>query len=297
MKPLALLAPIMVGLTAGVNALAPSSAATAATGEVEVVGMDYAFNIPRELPAGRTTFRFRNAGKVPHELNIALLRAGATVQQFMAAANASKPLSSMIDAPVGVLFAKPGQRSPSALSTELLTGRTYVVICIFRDSTKAPKHHALGMYSAIHVGPRTSGPPARSGAAPRTDTIVAADYAFRYPRTLSPGRHRLAFVNAGKQRHEVNINLFRTGATLAQMAAIDKKGGDVEPLFEQALGVLHSPAGTNPAGVLEVDLLPGRDYLIECGFSDSDTSPPHYTLGMQGVIHVDGTARAKPRAP
>jgi hypothetical protein len=41
-----------------------------------------------------------------------------------------------------------------------------------------------------------------------------------------------------------------------------------------------------PVGLLEVDLLPGRDYLIECGLSDSAKAKPHYMLGMTGLIHV-----------
>jgi hypothetical protein len=274
---------LSITLAAVSNGSRASTEALAA-GEVEVVGMDYAFKVPRELPSGRTVFRFRNDGKVRHELNIALLTPGATVQQFIAAANASKPLGAMIDAPVGVLFAKPGQRSPSALSTELRAGRTYVVLCIFKDSAAAPKHHALGMFSEIHVTAEKS----VASTAVRVDTIVGTDYAFRYPLTLAPGWHRLAFVNVGKQRHEMAVALLRKGVTLQQIAEVDKKGGDVEPFFEQNFGLLHSPGGTSPLGVLELQLLPGRDYVIECGFSDTDKSPPHYMLGMTGLIRVTG---------
>ena len=48
--------------------------------EVEATALDYAFQLPEELPAGRTTFRFANRGKVAHELNIVLLRPGVCVQ-------------------------------------------------------------------------------------------------------------------------------------------------------------------------------------------------------------------------
>ena len=114
-----------------------------------------------------------------------LLKPRVTIQEFIAAANADKPLTPLIEATVGVLFAEPGQRSAAGLSTELLAGRTYSIRCIFRDSATAPRHQAMGMYSAIHI----SGAQPAASSPPRVDTIVGMDYAFRYPRTLSAGVH------------------------------------------------------------------------------------------------------------
>ena len=260
----------------------------AAPSEVEIVGMDYAFKVPGELPAGRTSFRFRNAGKQSHEFNIALLKPGVTVQQYIAAANAEKPVIEMVDGAVGVLFAAPGRRSAAGLTTDLIAGRTYVVRCIFRDSASKPRHQALGMYSAIHVTSAKTPPPAPIAI----DTIAGMDYAFRYPRTLSPGRHRFTFTNIGKQRHEFSIQLLKRGATADQVAKADAKGDDVEQFFDdERFGLLIASGGTRPIGLLDVDLLAGRDYLIECGLADSPKAKPHYTLGMTGSIHVTGTAR------
>jgi hypothetical protein len=270
---------LAVGLAAATNAAAPR--------EVEVVGMDYAFKVPSELPAGRTLFRFRNAGKHRHEFNIALLKPGVTVQQFIAAANASKPVAGMVDGSVGVLFAQPGGRSEPGLSTDLLAGRTYVVRCIFRDTSTAPRHEAMGMYSAIRV----TGAKSAATARVPVDTITGMDYAFQYPRTLAPGVHRFAFVNTGKQTHEFAIQLLKRGVTMDQLIKADAKGEDVDALFEKDFGLLFARSGTQPLGWLELELLPGRDYLIECGLADTDKSPPHYKLGMTGAIHVTGTAR------
>lgn len=256
----------------------------AASAGVEVVGLDYAFNMPRELPPGRTTFRFVNRGKRRHEFNIVLLKPGTTIEQYVTAANADQPVSPLVDGPVGVLFAGPGGASAAALSTELLAGRTYAVVCIFRDTAKAPRHHALGMYAAIHV---TSAKPAPTTPI-RVDTITGLDYAFRYPRTLAPGVHYFAFVNAGKQRHEVALALLKAGVTIEKVLAVEKADGDVDALFDQDLGLLHARGGTTPLGLLRVELLAGRDYAFECGFSDTPTSPPHAALGMYGSLHVSG---------
>ncbi|MEO8334788.1 MAG: hypothetical protein ABI664_07440 [bacterium] len=254
--------------------------------DVKIVALDYAFRAPSELPAGRTTFHFVNEGKVAHELNIVLLKQGATIQQFMAAANANKPVAPMVDATVGVLFAAARSKSASELSTELMPGRTYAVRCIFKDSATAPPHERLGMYTTIHIA---AGVPAVASVLP-VDTIVGMDYAFRYAHTLNPGPHYLAFVNAGKQRHELSLALLKKGVTIQRVLAVAKADGDVDALFDESLGVLHSPAGTSPVGLLKVHLLPGREYMIACEFSDSPKAPPHVALGMFGSIRVTGKA-------
>ncbi len=254
--------------------------------DVEIVALDYAFKAPNELPAGPTTFHFVNKGKVSHEFNIVLLKPGATIQQFMAAANANEPVSPMIDATVGVLFADAHKHSPSALTTELIAGRTYAVRCIFKDSSAAPRHERMGMYTTIHVA---TGRPA-AWPTLRVDTIVGLDYAYRYARTLAPGPHYLAFANAGKERHEVSMALLKQGVTVQKVLDVIKADGDVDALLDESLGVLHSFGGANPVGLLKVNLLPGREYMIACTFSDSDTSPPHIALGMFGSIRVTGKA-------
>ena len=81
-------------------------------------------------------------------------------------------------------------------------------------------------------------------------------------------------------------------STPQKVFEVDKAGGDVDALFEQDLGLLHSPAGTSPSGLLRVDLLPGRTYMIECAFSDTPKAKPHFALGMFGSIRVTGTAPA-----
>ncbi|MEO6527929.1 MAG: hypothetical protein ABIP93_15020 [Gemmatimonadaceae bacterium] len=255
----------------------------AAPREVEIVGMDYAFRAPSTLPGGRTTFGFSNTGKVGHELNIGLLKRDVTVQQFVDAMNAGRPVAEVRETSVGVLFAEPGTDAPSALSTDLLPGRTYIVICINKDTPDSKRHTAMGMFSTITVGPRLAG----VSPAPPVDSVIGADYAFtRYPRTLAPGRHYFGFANEGKVRHEAYMILLAPGATVQKLAEMSGAGVEVDSLVAAHLGVLVAQGGTSPLGLLRVDLLPGRDYAIVCNFSDSPGSPKHVMLGMFGSIHV-----------
>ena len=263
------------------------SAADTDARDVEIVGLDYAFQVPAQLPAGRTTFHFVNKGKQRHEVNIVLLKRDATLQQFIAAANADEPVGGMIEATVGVLFAGPGMSSPSQLWTDLLPDREYAVRCVLRDTVTAPRHQALGMFSSLHV----NASPAQAMARMQVDTIVGMDYAFRAPSTLPSGQHYLAFVNEGKQRHEVYLVALKPGVTVRQVMDVGQAGGNTRPLLEPALGVLHSPGGTSPVGLLRVDLLPGREYLLLCNFMDDPKAPRHFMLGMFGSIKISGQAQ------
>lgn len=254
--------------------------------EVEAVGTDYAFQIPSNLPPGPTTFRFTNNGKKRHELNIVLLKPGVKLSQVLELQKAGKTTKDLVEGSVGVLFAEPGGRSGARLLTDLLAGREYGVICIFKDTATAPSHYEMGMYSTIRVQNKK---PASPATMPRVDSIVGVDYAFsRYPRSLAPGKHTFLFTNEGKFRHEVSMTLLKPGVTVARVAEVDKAGGNVDALFDDGLGVLWSRPGETSLGRLEAELLPGREYLIDCGFQNDDKSPPHYTLGMYGSIVVSG---------
>ena len=260
--------------------------------EVEIVGNDYAFTAPASVPAGRTTFRFTNNGKVRHELNISRLKPGVSIDQLLTAVRADQTVQPLIEGPVGVLFAQPGETSQSSLSVDLAKGQKYAVICIFRDSAGAKRHYDLGMHSVIDVG-------AAQAVAPMpqlpTDTIIATDYAFQYPREVAPGRHTFVLRNEGKQRHELDFVLLKKGVTLKHLQEAEKSGGNVDSLFEGSFGLLHGRPGQEILGNLVIDMLPDREYVIACFFKDNDKSPEHYMLGMFGSIrtldasHYDST--------
>ena len=272
------------GFAAWAFVLAACSSSPDATADnvVQIVGTDYAFHAPTDLPAGRTTFRFANHGKVEHELNISRLKPGVSIDKLLETIRAHESVKDLIDGPVGVLFAAPGDTSNAGLTADLAAGQTYAVICIFTDSAGAKPHHDLGMYKVITVNDTK---PARS-APVATDTIIATDYAFQYERMVSPGIHTFVMRNDGKQRHQVSIVLMKKGVTLERLLEVEKAGGDVEALIDGDLGLLHARAGQTPLGGLTIEMLPGREYGLACFFQDDPRSPPHVALGMVGSITV-----------
>ena len=252
--------------------------------EVEIVGADYAFAVPAAIPEGRTTFRFRNNGKARHELNVARLKSGVSIDKYLATIRANETVQPLIEGPVGVLFAAPGAVSEAALTVDLAAGEKYAVICIFRDSAGAARHYDLGMFTTIAVERSAV---KKTGTSIPTDTIIATDYAFQYPRTIAPGPRTFVMRNEGKQRHELSIALLRKGATLQRLKELEKAGVSVDSLFEGEFGLLHSRGGHAPLGQLTVDMQPGREYVIACFFQDNEKAPEHYALGMFGSIRVD----------
>jgi hypothetical protein len=278
-KAAGLLTALLLTDASGHTTIAPPPPAAR---EVEIIGRDYAFTAPIELTAGRTAFRFTNKGKVIHELRVALLMSGTTTQNVMAMLNAKQPLKPLIEAPVGILIARAGQRSSTRLATDLLADRDYLVICSFQDSASAPMHSRMGMISVIHVLPGHAAP----SQLPRADTIIGTDYAFRAPSTLAPGPHTFVLVNAGTVNHEVNIALLRRGATAGQVFDIAKVNGRLNDLVDEWIGVLLTRTGTSSLGTLEVTLLPGREYVLMCQLSNDASAPSHLTLGMFGSVHA-----------
>jgi len=276
-----------------------------ATREVEIVASDYAFRLPPELPAGRTAFRLRNTGKVFHEFHLLLLKPGSTIEEFIRFRRERRPTVELVEGPVGILFAGPGKTTLSRLSTDLVAGRDYVAECALRDSAAAPTHLDMGMFSVVHV--KTSKAP-KALPPVRADTIVGMDYAFRYPHTVSPGRHTFVFRNEGKVRHEMTIALLAKGVTLERFLDVLKAGGDTRPLIEEESrpraevpvqlhfpkGLLHARPGKASLGRLEVDLLPSRDYRLICTLADDPKASRHFELGMYGVIRVSAQPTSRP---
>jgi hypothetical protein len=255
--------------------------------EIEIVARDNAFRAPRTVAAGRAAFRLVNQDSVLHELNLSLLKPNVSVADFQSALRTGKEdsVEKFIDRPVGTIHAIGRKRSTATLSTRLIAGRTYAIICATRAGD-GKRHTDTGMHAVFVVAaePPTDAPPPD-----RVDTIVGNEFAYtRYARTMSPGRHEFAFVNQGKLEHEVVLIALKPGVTLKQVVDADKAGGNPRALMEETIGVLWTKGRMSAIGTMEVDLKPGREYLILCTFPADQKPLTHRHLGMFGAIQVTG---------
>ena len=120
---------------------------------VAIVGADYAFvQLPATLPSGPTLFSFENRGTKRHEMSVALLRPGVTLESLTSETE-RRPVASraVADSIIGLLIARPGERSGGQLYANLIAGRRYVVICTLRDTPEARPHADLGMIGTFEV--------------------------------------------------------------------------------------------------------------------------------------------------
>jgi hypothetical protein len=110
--------------------------------------LDFDFDGPRTVPAGRALWRMVNAGRAAHVAFIARLRPGRTIDDVKAELAARKPgLPEAVDAGVNLV-------GVHALTTDLyndveldLTPGEYVIGCVIDG------HHMLGMLRPLTVTP------------------------------------------------------------------------------------------------------------------------------------------------
>lgn len=132
---------------------APVVARSSVAGQLTIETGDYHFRAPDTVAAGVTELRMRNTGTQRHEVSLSLIKAGAQAsfffEQFLKGAN----VDSLYDDDGAILTAWPADENTSALRVDFLPGRTYVLVCEFKDTPTSPPHTSLGMFKAIEVSP------------------------------------------------------------------------------------------------------------------------------------------------
>lgn len=262
-----------------------------------VVGEEYSFDLPAEVPGGVVTMSFENQGDLRHEAGI--VAAGATpIDQVL---NDLAPVLEGRGTAIPdylTFYGGVGETGPGATSTSTLTlpEGSFVMFCSLTDidsvdALPRPGPQLLPHYTTGMARPFTVRR-ANVDTLPAGDgTVLATDYAFAVP-PLTVGRKTLVFRNAGAQMH--------FGAFLAFPEGVDEAGA------RQALDtVLAAPGGPRPEGVpeprdaayagpfppgtggtFEIDLERGRTYAVVCFLPDRAGGPPHAAKGMLSVFSV-----------
>jgi hypothetical protein len=134
-----------------ISAAVPAPAQkTRAPKEINVIASDYTYlPLPARIQPGPTLFTFANQGTVQHELILARLKPGLTMDDFVKAREDQPRRREMIDRSVGILIAGPGTTPDGRLWVDLRKGATYVLSCNLKDKPDAPAHLMLGMYTSF----------------------------------------------------------------------------------------------------------------------------------------------------
>lgn len=147
------------------------------------------------------------------------------------------------------------------------------------------------IFLTLFVGCAAGKPPA--AAAPKVVTIIATDYAFSAPDTITAGLTTLRLVNQGKEPHQAVIYA-APGKSFAELeAAAQPKGSDAQ--WVQAFMTLQPTFPGSPGAVVGPDtvvatsnLTPGN-YLIVC-FIPSPDGKWHVQKGMSHHLVVTPAA-------
>lgn len=147
---------LVAGLAAVALVLAltaePAVAQASSANEVTVTAVDYDFQVADTLPPGPTVFRLANEGTVQHEVVLARLKKGTTVEELLdAIADEETDANQLVRGISGILVADPGARGGSRLLVDLAPGTAYAVVCGLRDHPDAPPHFELGMEDGFMV--------------------------------------------------------------------------------------------------------------------------------------------------
>lgn len=154
----------------------------------------------------------------------------------------------------------------------------------------------LAVSAAPAVAHRTAaGASARARAshssAPTVVRVVARDYAFDAPDSVSAGAIALEFENHGQHQHELLVGLLRPGATASDVVAAHQRGLSFRLLTqaylaEEVSGMLFAGPGQRSPAQLVVPVERGRSYVLLCQLRDTVGAQPHVLLGMFRLIHA-----------
>ena len=251
--------------------------------EATFVATEYAYEGPQNIPGGWSRLTLDNQGKLPHDLILARLDAGKTLDDVMAALEAEGPPEwAQL---YGSITAEPGQ---SASYVVKLTPGNYVLLS-FGQAEDGPPDAAQGMIASLTVTEAQA--EVAEADLPQADAEISmADYTFVVNNEIEAGKQMLRVNNTGKELHEVVIYRLKEGVTMANFRALlekDMNGEDTSAeedlTFEYVMNTMISPGVSM---YMTLNFEPGN-YVFVCHLpSPEHEMQPHFALGMIQEVKV-----------
>jgi hypothetical protein len=242
---------------------------------VTMTAKDYSFQMPGTLPNGLVHITFKNAGKQPHQANIARLNKGVT------AAKVQQQLNQNMDAALGLvtLVGGPNTVDPGGSQQVVLrfSPGEYVAICFVAGPDGKP-HFMKGMLKFFSVSTSSSGASSAPSAPSVDGTVTLKEFVISVPTHLTAGSHTWLVSNVGTQPHEMDLIKLASGKSASDVLGFLKQPQPSgPPLFADA-GGLGALAPGSSAWVM-VTLTKGN-YVALCFVPDSRNGTPHVMEGM-----------------
>jgi len=266
---------------------APSE--TSGIPELTLGAVDYAFEWPESVPAGRTAITMDNAGQDLHHGYLVKLNDGVSAEDLVPLFDrllgedtaAFAELFSLVSLQGGAGIIVPG--ASQRLILDLEPG-TYVWFCGLPAADGEP-HFAKGMITTFEVTANETG---TAPDEPDADGALALqDFAFALPGSIAPGEQLWKVSNEGQQPHEFLIAQLAPGATALDFAMAFGDPAATEPPPGLPVGGL-GPVDPGSTSWLGLDLAPGT-YAAFCLVPDPESGQPHLALGMVTEFTVEET--------
>lgn len=260
-----------------VTAFAPSGAKVKV---YTITAHDYSYDAPQKIGAGLVTLRLINKGAEWHHAALVRLDGGHTLKDAATAMQGTPETMPPWVVPVGGPNAiEPNREANATLS---LKPGNYALVCFVPNKEGKP-HMALGMARPITVvGPES---PESPDPLPAGDVKLSlTDYAFKFSKPLTAGRHVIHIRNDASQLHEIVIGKLQPGKTEEDVQKWLMSSTPTEAPAGELIGGL-APIAAKGEATIAVDLPPG-DYLLVCFVPDARDGKPHLMHGMVQRITV-----------
>jgi hypothetical protein len=276
---------LFVGAAAFVTSSTVHDTRAAKVPVVTVHAKDFAFDAPKTIAAGMTSFKLVNDGKMLHHLQIMKLEKGKTFADLQAAMkNPAAPPPTWLVSVGGPNAAVPGNTIEATLNLE---AGNYVIACFIPSPGDPAPHFTKGMIQPLTVA-------AASGVAQEGAAMVDAptptvhldmkDYGFTLSKPLHAGKNVIHVMNEGPQDHEAVFVKLAPGKHIADVNAwVTKEGMKGPPPGMPIDGMAALAKGRT--GIFTANLTPGTYGLI-CFAPDAKDHKEHSNHGMTSEFVV-----------
>ena len=269
---------LFVGAAAFVTSSTMHETRAARIPVVTVHAKDFAFDAPKSIPAGQTSFKLVNDGKALHHMSIMKLEQGKTFADLQAAMKVQGPPPKWIVAVGGPNAAVPGGSVEATLNLE---PGNYVIACFIPSPGDPTPHMMKGMIQPLTVSP--AGGVTQAGSAsietPKPDVhLVLKDYGFVFSKPLHAGKNVIHVMNEGPQEHEAIFIKLAPGKHVADFNAWATTGGMKGPPPAMPVDGMAGMA-KGRTGIFTANLTPGT-YALTCFAPDAKDGKEHSVHGM-----------------
>lgn len=275
---------LFVGAAAFVTSSTVHDTRAAKIPVVTVHAKEFAFDAPKTIAAGMTSFKLVNDGTMLHHLQIMKLEQGKTFADLQAALKNPGPAPAWLVAVGGPNAAVPGSTIEATLNLE---AGNYVIACFIPSVGDPTPHFAKGMIQPLTVstasGVAQAGAPEVAAPTPEVH-LVLKDYGFAFSKPLHAGKNVIHVMNEGPQDHEAVFVKLAPGKHISDFNTWATTGGMQGPPPAMPIDGMGGLA-KGRTGIFTANLTPGTYGLI-CFAPDAKDGKEHSLHGMTSEFIV-----------